>query len=186
MLYDSTCGMLARFDADGRKIYCVELPDEAPSRRNRAIGADLHGNAYVLRHSQLLRVDAAGKQNVLLHSYRDALPQLTTSIAVCPDGAFWLFGVMGFAWKFDPGGKLLYASKEEPGTGGGRVDAETAARIEQIEQLRALSLRRSEDVVKSAKEERDRQDRIGCVFGVVLLIAVLLFCLWLSLSQARV
>ncbi|WP_437878080.1 hypothetical protein [Sorangium sp. So ce513] len=185
MLHDSTCGMLARFDAEGRKIYCVELPDEAMRGENRVMGADLHGNAYVLRHSQLLRVDATGKQSVVLHSHRDALPQLTMSIAVCPDGAFWLFGVMGFAWKFVPEGKLLFASKEEPGAGGGRVDAETAARIAQIEQLRALSLRRAEDVVRSAKEERDRRDKIGYVYGAVLLTVMLLFYLWLFLFRAR-
>ncbi|WP_437746043.1 hypothetical protein WMF39_14175 [Sorangium sp. So ce1504] len=185
MLHDSTCGMLARFDAEGRKVYCVELPDEALRGENRVMGVDLHGNAYVLRHSQLLRVDATGKQSVVLHSYRDALPQLTMSIAVCPDGSFWLFGVIGFAWKFDPEGKLLFASKEEPGAGGGKMDVDTAARIAQIEELRALSLRRAEDVVRSAKEERDRRDKIGCVYGAVLLTVMLLFYLWLFLFRAR-
>lgn len=105
---------LTRFDAGGRKVYCVEFPYDDAVLAYQAFGADARGNAYVLGRKQLLRVGAAGEQHVVLESDRDGLPAGDMRIAVGPDGLFWLFGEKGLAWKFDADGRLLFASGKEP------------------------------------------------------------------------
>lgn len=105
---------IARFDASGRKIYGVAISSDSPMSGYSTLGADVHGNAYLLRSEQLVRISARGEQSVILESKRDGLPRGTMTLAVCPDGAFWLFRKHGLAWKFDPGGALLFNSAKEP------------------------------------------------------------------------
>jgi hypothetical protein len=105
---------IARFDASGRKIYGVKLPSDAAGPQYRVLGADLLGNAYVLRRKKLVRISPTGERSVILESKRDALPREEMSLTVCPDGSFWLFGRDGLAWKLDPGGGLLFASEKDP------------------------------------------------------------------------
>ncbi|WP_434047035.1 MULTISPECIES: hypothetical protein [Sorangium] len=104
---------VARFHADGRKIYGVELVSGVVDERYRVLGADLLGNAYVLCAERLLRITPKGAQSVVLEAKRDRLPQPDMSLAVCRDGSFWLFGKSGAAWKLSFDGALLFASDKE-------------------------------------------------------------------------
>ncbi|WP_437736761.1 hypothetical protein [Sorangium sp. So ce1335] len=113
-LYLQEANMVARFDATGRKVYCVELGRNSADRRALLLGADPAGNVYVIRSDRLVQVGAGGGQSVVLLVERDALPRARMNIAACPDGSFWLFGEKGLAWKLAPGGRLLFASEKEP------------------------------------------------------------------------
>jgi len=139
---------VARFDADGRKLYGVKLPSEAADVRYRTLGADRHGNAYVLRSKQLISLSPEGEKRVVLQSKRDALPRPEMSIAVCPDGSFWLFGKAGLAWKFDPSGMLLFASEKEP-----RPKKPTAQEVMQREAEASM-----ERAVLDAQEQQQRRE----------------------------
>ncbi|WP_437692052.1 hypothetical protein [Sorangium sp. So ce176] len=104
---------LVRLDPDGEKKYKVTLSAEASDVQFSTLGADLGVNAYVLRSGQILRISATGEQRVILSSGRDRLPWRQMSIAVCPEGALWLFGKNGAAWKFDGNGVMVFASEKE-------------------------------------------------------------------------
>ncbi|WP_437736757.1 hypothetical protein [Sorangium sp. So ce1335] len=190
MLNELWPDVLVRFDADGRMIYRVELPEQAPDGEHNVLGADLRGNAYVLRASRLMRVGASGAQSTVLQTERDSLPRSKTSIAVCPDGSFWLFGEEGLAWKFDAGGSLLFASEKEPRprrpTQSDLIDRkanEVAEAFEkQAEQARAVAAeyyRMANERIATSVDEKRRLDRIGAGFAVLVLVALVLFMMWL-------
>ncbi|XXX80609.1 hypothetical protein WMF30_17790 [Sorangium sp. So ce134] len=180
-LYLLATGALARFDADGRKMYCVTLDRFPEDEGHRALDADLHGNAYVLCGDCVVRVSALGEQSVVLQAGRDALPRSKMSLAVCPDGAFWLFGGQGLAWKFEPGGRLLFASEKEPRPRKPTFD-------DLVRQRAAASRVQYGNLLESAKHEGDEEhkarsqdaaiNKIGCVVGGLLVLAVYLFYMW--------
>jgi Zn finger protein HypA/HybF involved in hydrogenase expression len=182
---------LARFDADGQKIYGIKLPSEAADLRYRLLGADLLGNAYILRSKKLVRVSAGGENRVILESKRDGLPRSEMSIAVCPDGSFWLFGKAGLAWKFDPSGALLFASEKEPrpkkATAQEVMQKDTEARmqravLEEEEQRRRNDERREAERRRSWEKERPRFI-VVTVLMILALLAPILFALWYIFSR---
>ena len=173
---------IARFDADGRKIYAVKLPSEAADLRYRALGADLLGNAYVLRSKKLIALSPTGEERVLLESKRDALPRSEMSIAVCRDGSFWLFGRSGLAWKFDPGGALLFASEKEPRpkkpTAQEVIQRETEARM-----ARAMAEHRGMQELADEREdiESERRRRIGLLMVMGLVVLMMAFFVYIMI-----
>ncbi|XXX80613.1 hypothetical protein WMF30_17810 [Sorangium sp. So ce134] len=190
MLSELRRGVLARFHASGQKIYRVELPAEAPGGERGVLGADLRGDAYVLRRDRLVRVSATGAQSVVLQADRDALPRSRMTIVVCHDGSFWLFGEEGLAWKFDPRGELLFASEKEPRPrkptqselierkANAAAEAHTA-RAEHARAVAAEHFRTAKDLVTASLHEKRRLERIGFVFYGVVAAALLAFLLWL-------
>jgi hypothetical protein len=101
----------ARVDASGREMFRLTLSSDPPEFDRRPFGVDAAGNAYVVRRDEVIRIGVAGEQSVVLCTERDGQPRSPqTPIAVCPDGAFWLFGTKGRAWKFDARGTLLFES----------------------------------------------------------------------------
>ncbi|WP_437916061.1 hypothetical protein WME73_14470 [Sorangium sp. So ce302] len=196
MLKELWPDVLVRLDADGRTVYRVELPDQAPGEEHQVLGTDLRGNAYVLRASQLVRVSATGAQSVVLTAERDALPRSKMSIAVCPDGSFWLFGEEGLAWKFEPGGKLLFASEKEPRPRKPthddlvqrKANAAAEAYMAQAERARVVAaenFRMAEELVSASIEWKRRVDKIGWVVGALVLVVLVLFLLWLFVGRAQ-
>ncbi|WP_437639214.1 hypothetical protein [Sorangium sp. So ce854] len=190
MLSELWPDVLVRLDADGRTIYRVELPDQAPDGEHNLLGADLRGNAYVLRASRLVRVGATGAQSTVLQTERDSLPRSKMSIAVCPDGSFWLFGEEGLAWKFDAGGRLLFASEKEPRPRRPtrrelierKANAVAEAFEEQAKQASAAAAeysRMAKEQVEAIVEDKRRIERIGCILSILLSVALLLFLSWL-------
>ncbi|WP_438028937.1 hypothetical protein [Sorangium sp. So ce233] len=171
---------LARFEATGRKIYGVTLFFDPPGSKYRTLGADVHGNAYVLRSRQLVRISSTGEQTVVLESKIGALPEARMSIAVCRDGSIWLFGAKGRAWKFAPGGALLFASEKEF-----RADRVAANELSQQTRSAPQGLRMGQeqaasDAMSGSYEElfmaeRIRERRIkGVAFGLTILFIVVL------------
>jgi len=167
---------IARFDADGRKIYGVKLPAEAADSRYRTLGADRLGNIYVLCSKKLVSLSPTGEARVILESNRDALPRSEMSIAACPDGAFWLFGKGGLAWEFDASGALLFASEKEP-----RPRKPTAQEVMQrqtegrMAQAMAEAREAQERVNEREEIEFERRRRIGLLMlmGIVILMMLL-------------
>ncbi|WP_437959797.1 hypothetical protein WME76_09225 [Sorangium sp. So ce119] len=187
-LYLQEANMVARFDATGRKVYCVELGSNSADRRSLLLGADLDGRVYVIRSDRLVQVGAAGGQNVVLLAERDALPRARMTIAACPDGSFWLFGEKGLAWKFAPGGRLLFASEKEPRPKNPTVDEVVQQHVESTMEM--LKVRGQAEVENMQRVEREvtrrenvRESRIfavswtlGLVFIVALVIAIKFRC----------
>ncbi|MGK4005306.1 hypothetical protein WMF31_21940 [Sorangium sp. So ce1036] len=176
---------IARFDASGRKMYGVAISSDSPVPIYCNLGADVHGNVYLLRHEQLVRISARGEQSVVLESKRDGLPRYNMTLAVCPDGAFWLFGKDGLAWKFGPGGTLLFDSGKEPRPRkssredlGFPSDSEFMASFKKACAQQAEQRRREE-------EERIKIDRrylaifVPCI--VILLVAPFVLVVWLMI-----
>ncbi|WP_437878076.1 hypothetical protein [Sorangium sp. So ce513] len=172
---------IARFDAAGRKVYCVELGNNAADRGPRLLGADLDGNVYVIRSDRLVQVGPAGEQNIVLHAERDTLPRSKMTIAACPDGSFWLFGEKGLAWKFEPGGALLFASEREPRPRNPSLDEVVQQHVETTtEMLKVRAQAENENLERVYREatrrESVREDRINTItwlLGLVFFVALL-------------
>ncbi|AUX22455.1 uncharacterized protein SOCEGT47_029580 [Sorangium cellulosum] len=173
----------ARFDAHGRKICSVKLPERPPMEEPHILGADLHGNAYVLLYGLVARIGAAGDLSIVLQAERDALPGSKMRIAVCPDGSFWLFGEEGLAWKFESGGRLLFASEKEPRPK--KVTKDELYERQKAEQAEAflahaerLRVRRIEEA-RGEIEWKERQNiKIGCMLAILLAVPLLVFFAW--------
>ncbi|WP_438039900.1 hypothetical protein [Sorangium sp. So ce128] len=211
MVDESPGGALARFDADGRKVYCVELPRPEMDHEELALGADLRGNAYVLGCSRVVRVSATGEPSIVVKAEIDFEAEDGPSfwserrLAVCPDGAFWLFSEEGIAWKFDPAGRLLFDGEKEPGPrkmtrdqalqraadmAEERLNLEMKLEMEQAraraeeEQARVAyqSVIQEKVAVERFKRERNRiLLRHGCIhFGLVVILgsAIFLWAMW--------
>ncbi|WP_438020686.1 hypothetical protein WMF18_17125 [Sorangium sp. So ce315] len=167
---------IARFDASGRKSYGVAFSSEPPEAEFCIFGADARGNVYVLRREQLVRINASGEQSVVLESKRDGLPRPEMSLAVCPDGAFWLFGTEGLAWKFDPGGALLFDSGKEP-----RPEKPSHQDL-LMQSIEPLGVR----VKKRTDREIRRNMLVGNIFPFCLgLVTIAFFALVVSLMARR-
>ncbi|MGK3981866.1 hypothetical protein WME99_02460 [Sorangium sp. So ce136] len=180
-LYLLATDTLARFDAGGRKIYCIRLDRFPEDGGHRVLDADLHGNAYIVCSDRVVRVSAAGEQSAVLLVERDALPRSKMSLAVCPDGTFWLFGEKGLAWKFEPGGRLLFASENEPRPRKPTMEDLVRQRAEasraQYGDLLASMKRAGDEDLKERSQER-LGDKIGCALGVLMAIAMFLLLAW--------
>ncbi|WP_437290458.1 hypothetical protein [Sorangium sp. So ce406] len=159
---------IARFDASGREIFAVALLCSEMNSLYRNLGADLHGNAYVLCSDRLLRVSPEGAQSVVLTKKRDKLPRSEMSLAVCPDGSFWLFGTKGAAWKFGADGALLFASDKEP-----RPRKWTMAEVSQWAFQRRLQKSMAESIARMQESDQVQEDREAAERrrkGIVVLI----------------
>ncbi|WP_437959799.1 hypothetical protein WME76_09240 [Sorangium sp. So ce119] len=167
---------IVRVDASGRILYRVDLPAEGANAKYRVLGVDLNGCAYVVCGEHLLRIDTTGERAVVLEAKRDDLPRPETSIAVCPDGSYWLFGKKGRAWKFDPSGTLLFASGKE-----NRPRKMTEGEL--LQQQRATMAAKAESelqeqlrLTRQRKAREERNTQTIAVVGAAVLIA--LFVLW--------
>ncbi|MGK3995178.1 hypothetical protein [Sorangium sp. So ce1024] len=180
-LYLQEANMIARFDATGRKVYCVELGNNAADRRSRLLGANLAGSLYVIRSDRLVEVGAAGAQNVVLLAERDALPRARMTIAACPDGSFWLFGETGLAWKLAPDGRLLFASEKEPRpkklTRDEVVQQHVVTTMEMLKVRAQAEVENMQRVYREVeRRENARESRISAIswaLGLVLFVALL-------------
>ncbi|WP_437299642.1 hypothetical protein [Sorangium sp. So ce426] len=161
---------IVRFDANGREIYRAEFSSEPPDPRYRTLGVDRNGNAYVLRSGQLARISATGELSVVLESKRDRLPQPEMSIAVCPDGSYWLFGRDGRAWRFDHDGELLFASEKES-----RPKKLTCQQVveRQMDAVKAKTQAEHEASERLMRERRAEAARVERIVGIVAAIVVL-------------
>ncbi|WP_437300677.1 hypothetical protein [Sorangium sp. So ce426] len=176
---------IARFDASGRKIYGVAISSDSPMSVYCNLGADVHGNAYLLRREQLVRISAMGEQSIVLESKRDGLPRDEMTLAVCPDGAFWLFGTEGLAWKFDPGGALLFDSRREPRPKkSSREDLGFPSGSEMMASFKK-ALAQQEEQRRREEQERIKVDRrqmaivLPCI--AILLLAPFVLVAWLMI-----
>ncbi|KYF54726.1 hypothetical protein BE08_09310 [Sorangium cellulosum] len=175
---------IVRVDIRGRVIDRVQLSSGTPDCQYHALGVDLGGSVYILGDERLVRISAAGEQHVILESKRDRLPRSKMSLAVCPEGAFWLFGTEGLAWKFDPGGALLFDSGKKPrpkepprsdfSLGWGSTVVSKKARALEEERRRADEKRRELKIKKDML--------VGNIFLLCLgLVMVAIFALVVSL-----
>ncbi|WP_437959794.1 hypothetical protein WME76_09210 [Sorangium sp. So ce119] len=163
---------IVRIDVSGRSTYRVEFSSDAAESQYRTLGADLNGNVYVLRSEQLVRISATGEAIVLLKSKRDKLPRAEMSIAVCPDGSFWLFGPKGSAWRFDSSVTLAFASEKE--------SRPTKVTIEKLlEQQRTTSAAKAESelqeqlrLIRQRKATEEKRTQMIAVVGAAVLIAL--------------
>ncbi|WP_437878079.1 hypothetical protein [Sorangium sp. So ce513] len=180
---------LTRFDVSGRKIYHVNFPHDDLVLARHAFGADSSGNAYMLGDGQLMRVGATGARSVVLRADRDRLPRENMRIKVSPDGTFWLFGEKGLAWRFDSGGRLLFASEKEPRPRKPtysellqeKLDASQRAFQAHMAAVQAEAQRMVDEAVEREANAQRRSNRIGCVLSVVVAIAMFLFFMWENL-----
>ncbi|WP_437909003.1 hypothetical protein WME95_14630 [Sorangium sp. So ce327] len=178
-LYLLDGNLLARFERGGRKVYCVEIGGGSADRQRGALGADRDGNAYVIRGDRLVRVGATGNESVILHVERDALPRADMSIAVCPDGSFWLFGKEGLAWKFDPRGKLLFASEKEPRPKNPSMDEVFQQHVENVMEMANVRanacqedlLRVHGELTRREKASKSFINKISWVLTILLILA---------------
>ncbi|MGK4005894.1 hypothetical protein WMF31_24925 [Sorangium sp. So ce1036] len=179
-LYLLDSDKLARFDASGRKVYCEDLDARSADRGEGLIGADLQGNALVLRRDRLVRVSAAGGQGAILVAERDALPHEKMRVAVCPDGSFWLFGEKGLAWKLGHGGRLVFASEKEPRPKKPTVDEVVQQRVEigmEMVKVRAQAelenlQRICGEMERQEKARERRANLIAWIFGIVFFVVL--------------
>ncbi|WP_437986098.1 hypothetical protein [Sorangium sp. So ce117] len=179
-LYLLDANLLARFERGGRKVYCVEIGGGSADRPRGAVGADRDGNAYVIRGDRLVRVGATGNESVILHVERDALPRSDMSIAVCPDGSFWLFGKEGLAWKFDPRCKLLFASEKEPRPKNPAMREVMDQQLEnglaminvQVEAIREDAMRSAREMDRLENERQARPYKYSWIFMILFIAAL--------------
>ncbi|WP_438019744.1 hypothetical protein WMF18_12050 [Sorangium sp. So ce315] len=174
-LYLQEANLIARFDATGRKVYCVELGNNPADRRSRLLGADFAGSVYVIRSDRLVQVGASGAQNVVLLAERDALPRAKMTIAACPDGSFWLFGETGLAWKLAPGGRLLFASENEPRPKNPSRDEVVQQHVDTTtEMLKVRAQAEVENVQRVygelERQKREREGRANIVSWIFMLV----------------
>jgi hypothetical protein len=186
-IYYLYSGELARIGKNGCGLYRVNLSSDPSSPQCRALGVDLGGNAYVLCSEQVVRVSAMGEQRVVLESSRDELPRPEMSIAVCPDGSFWLFGRKGRAWKFDVDGKMLFVSEKAPRPKKPKrqdiIAASFAVTMETVQKEQEQH-RRAEEELRQAQYRKDRP----WIVAVVTIVATAVlssigYAIWLVASH---
>ncbi|WP_437717582.1 hypothetical protein WMF45_14960 [Sorangium sp. So ce448] len=159
-----------RVDVDGRVLHEFDLSSSESDFRYRTIGVDVAGNSYLLCREQVVRVSAAGEPSVVLESKRDDLPRAEMSIAVCPDGSYWLFGTKGRAWRFDRDGELLFASEKES-----RPKKLTRQQVfeRQMDAVKAKIQAKNEESDRLMRERRAEAARVERIIGIIAAIVVL-------------
>ncbi|MGK3995186.1 hypothetical protein [Sorangium sp. So ce1024] len=167
---------IVRVDANGRILYRVDLPTEGANDRYRVLGVDLNGCAYVVCREQLLRIEPTGERRVILEAKRDDLPRPEMSIAVFPDGSYWLFGKTGRAWKFDSNGTLLFASGKE-----NRPRKVTQKELIQQQQatIAATAEAKLEEELRLIRQRKMKEEgRLMMISVVGAAVLIALFVLW--------
>jgi hypothetical protein len=178
-------GELSRYEADGRKAYCVELPFSADHRYN-VLGADGRGCAYVLSEDVVLRSSPSGACEAILKRELGGLPIYEMNLAVAPDGSFWLFGTGGLVRKLAPDGTVLFASGhvQQPPTmtyqelypqiqetfARAHIPTEAELRTQSEAILKAQTDQIAQIMAQEQKRER-RDSNISLLVGLIVLIA---------------
>jgi hypothetical protein len=103
---------VTRFDAKGRRVWrkSMRLQPGALPHFDRA------GRLWVLGAKRVRRFESDGEDGFdVLSSERDGLPLDGSTLAVAPDGAFWLAAPGGHLWHFGPDGARRHALSRETG-----------------------------------------------------------------------
>jgi hypothetical protein len=177
---------LSRYETDGRRAYCIELPFYVNNEYS-SIGGDTRGFVYILGSETVLRYSPSGASEVILERQRDGLPKDAMNIAVAPDGSFWLFGAEGLAWKLASDSALLFASgserrpKKPTESELYRQTEEASARKQKA--LEAAMMAKAEamqkemndniaQIMTKAREEEARDGRHNVIIMLVVLLAI--------------
>lgn len=178
---------LIRYESDGRKSYCVDLP-LFPEPKFSTLGGDGRGFAYIMGEDVVLRFSPSGASETVLKRERGGLPQKEMNLAVAPEGSFWLFGAEGLAWKFAPDGAVLFASGSEQ-----RPQKITAKDLHrQVEEawkrkqmaIEAKAMAKAEagqkelidkvNQMRAQERAREKRDSIGSLlFGIIVVLVFL-------------
>jgi predicted RNA-binding Zn-ribbon protein involved in translation (DUF1610 family) len=177
---------LSRYENDGRKSYCIELPFHV-SYKYRTIGGDSRGFVYLLGSDTVLRYSPSGACEVILERQRDGLPRDAMNIAVAPDGSFWLFSTEGLAWKLASDSALLFASgserrpekptreelqRQKQEASARKEKAREAALMVKAEAMQKEIADNIAQTIKKSREEEAREGRHNVIIMLLVFLAM--------------